>query len=83
MSFSNLTVRHSSTKIFRRDGNLRAQIFHEHHSEPEAAHLSSVEDVTATAKVQTRNSFFPTLELSKLSITMQHDPQSKTADGEP
>jgi hypothetical protein len=67
MIFSNPTVRDGSTKNFHREGNLRAQIFPEHDSEPEAARLSSVEDVTATAKVQTRNSFFPTLELPKRS----------------
>ena len=50
--FSNLTVRDGSTKIFRRNGNLRAQIFPEHDSEPQDTHLSSVKDVTATRAVQ-------------------------------
>src|SRR5580700_2479167 len=53
MIFSNPTVRDGSTKNFRRNGNLRAQILLDHDSEPQATRLSSVKDVTATTKVQT------------------------------
>src|SRR5580692_2771334 len=53
MIVSNPTVRDGSTKNFRRNGNLRAQIFPEHDSEPQATRLSSVKDVTATRAVQT------------------------------
>src|ERR1700678_403648 len=62
MRFSNSAVRHSSTKNFRRHGNLRAQLFSEHHSEPVATRLSSVEDVTATKAVHNASQVFFTPE---------------------
>jgi len=82
MRFSNPTVRHSSTKNFRRDGNLRTQFFPEHDSEPQAPRLSSVKDVTATNAVQTHREFSPHLKRYKQSwLRPQRQSQSKTADG--
>jgi hypothetical protein len=54
MRFSKSTVRHSSTKIFRRAEIFARNLFAEHNSEPEAERLSSVEDVTATRMMQAR-----------------------------
>jgi hypothetical protein len=64
MSFSKPTERHSSTKIFRRAEIFAGKIFSEHDSQPHATRLSSVKDVTATHKVQTRPRFFPRNETS-------------------
>ena len=52
MRISKPTVGHGSTKFFRRAEIFAHILFCKHYSEPEAARLSSVEDVTATSAVQ-------------------------------
>jgi ribonuclease P protein component len=56
------TERHGSTKIFRRAEIFAQQLFREHHSEPEALRLSSVENVTATSAVHPRVKSLPSLQ---------------------
>ena len=51
-NFRKSTVPHSSTNCFSSNENLRAKFLRAHDSEPEAARLSSVKDVTATRAVQ-------------------------------
>jgi hypothetical protein len=56
-TFRKPTVPHGSTKVFSSNGNLRPHFFRELDSEPEAARLSSVKNVTATSKVQLAREF--------------------------
>jgi hypothetical protein len=51
-TFRKPTVPHGSTKYFSSNGNLPPHFFRELDSEPEAAQLSSVKNITATCKVQ-------------------------------
>ena len=81
MRFSNPTVRHSSTKNFRRDGNLRAQILPELDSEPQAPRLSSVKDVTATVKVQTREQFLSQVGTTNTLTLTATKQRVETGDG--
>jgi hypothetical protein len=71
--FRKPTVPHGSTKYFSSNGNLHANFFREHDSEPEAARLSSVKNVTATRTVQTHRERFAEAETKLGTQVVQFD----------
>jgi hypothetical protein len=75
-TFRKPTVPHGSTKFFSSNGNLRVHFFRELDSEPEAARLSSVKNVTATSKVQLTREF----PLSRRATNQKFCPTKSSAD---